>query len=79
VRGSDATIECRSGDFIAFPTGARGAHQLLNESDSDAVVLLLGLAERNEVCFYPDSNKVLIDPEGLILRASPALDYYDGE
>ena len=39
----------RPGDFMAFPVGDRGAHQLLNESDADALVLLLGLDEDDEV------------------------------
>ncbi len=79
IRARDGTIECRKGDFIAFPTGPSGTHQLLNESDADATVLLLGVEGPDEVCFYPDSNKVLIDPGRLILRAAPILDYYDGE
>ncbi|MBV9149119.1 MAG: cupin domain-containing protein [Candidatus Eremiobacteraeota bacterium] len=79
IRALDGAIQCRKGDFIAFPTGPSGTHQLLNESDADATVLLLGTEGPDEVCFYPDSNKVLIDPGRLILRASPALDYYDGE
>ena len=79
IRALDTTIECRKGDFIAFPTGPSGTHQLLNASDANATVLLLGTEGPDEVCFYPDSNKVLIDPGRLILRAAPALDYYDGE
>ena len=79
VRALDGTIECRKGDFIAFPTGPSGTHQLVNESDADATVLLLGTEGSDEVCYYPDSNKVLIDPGRLILRAAPVLDYYDSE
>ncbi|MBV8726806.1 MAG: cupin domain-containing protein, partial [Candidatus Eremiobacteraeota bacterium] len=79
IRTLGVTFECRRGDFIAFPTGPSGTHQLLNDSNEDATVLLLGLEVRDEVCFYPDSNKVLIDPDRLILRAAPVLDYYDGE
>lgn len=83
VRTLRGTIECRPGDFIAFPTGERGTHQLRNDSDRPALVLLVGMSSPDEVCFYPDSDKVLVDlaepRSSLMLRASPALDYYDGE
>jgi uncharacterized cupin superfamily protein len=82
VRTLRGTIECRPGDFIAFPTGERGTHQLRNDSGSPALVLLVGMSVADEVCLYPDSEKVLVDlpgRESLMLRSSPVLDYYDGE
>jgi len=80
VRTPSGTLKCRRGDFIAFPTGDRGAHQLINQSASDATVLLLGMAHPNEIAFYPDSNKVLLaSRQSVILRAEPVLEYYDGE
>ena len=80
IRTPRGDVQCRRGDFIAFPVGPRGAHQLLNESNAPCTVFLLGASDPNEVCFYPDSKKVMIDGlDGLILRAEPALDYYDGE
>lgn len=85
IRTHKGTFECRPGDFIAFPTGESGAHQLLNESKESALVLLVGMEDSAaglEACFYPDSEKVgLFTAErslGLI-RSSPKLDYYDGE
>ncbi len=85
IRTPKGTFECRPGDFIAFPTGETGAHQLLNENKEPALVLLVGMEEPAvdlEACFYPDSEKVgLFTAErslGLI-RSSPKLDYYDGE
>lgn len=81
VRTLRGTIECRPGDFIAFPTGERGTHQLRNDSDEPCLVLLVGANEAFETCFYPDSDKVgLYVPErGRMLRASPSLEYFDGE
>jgi uncharacterized cupin superfamily protein len=81
----DATLECRPGDFIAFPTGERGAHQLRNDSSEPCLVFMCGIEKEVlglEACFYPDSDKVgLYTPAGRlgIVRASPDLDYYDGE
>lgn len=87
VRMLDETVTCRKGDFIALPVGETGTHQLLNESDAPATVLLLARNELPEVCYYPDSDKVLVDTEiplmkqrnSIMVRASPELDYFDGE
>jgi uncharacterized cupin superfamily protein/glyoxylase-like metal-dependent hydrolase (beta-lactamase superfamily II) len=85
IRTLEGAIDCRPGDFIAFPTGIEGAHQVLNDGDGDALVLLVGVEEAElglEACFYPDSDKVGMwtPAERLrIVRASPDLNYYDGE
>jgi uncharacterized cupin superfamily protein len=87
IRTLAGTLRCRKGDFIAFPVGQSGTHQLLNESDAPATVLLLGRTEAFEACYYPDSDKLLVDMErplkgdrrSILLRATPELDYFDGE
>jgi len=87
VRTLSGTIRCRKGDFIALPVGQTGTHQLLNESDAPATVLLLGRTEPFEVCYYPDSDKLLVDsPEPLIagrssviVKGTPDLDYFHDE
>lgn len=87
IRTLSGTIRCRKGDFIAFPVGEAGTHQLLNESDAPATVLLLGREDKVESCYYPDSDKLLVEMakpyakgrESLIVRGSPELDYFDGE
>jgi uncharacterized cupin superfamily protein len=86
VRMLTGTIRCRAGDFVAFPTGESGTHQLLNESNAPATVILLARNEDVEICYYPDSDKLLVDaPEPLtrqnrlLVKGSPELDYYDGE
>ncbi len=80
VRTPRGTFECRRGDVVAFPPGDEGTHQLLNASDEPCKVFLLGMDEPQEVAYYPDSDKVLVRGRNrLIVRASPRLDYYDGE
>lgn len=85
IRMLGGTLRCRPGDFIAFPTGERGAHQLRNDSEQPALVLLVGIEDAAmdmEACFYPDSDKVGLWTafERLrMVRASPDLEYYDGE
>jgi uncharacterized cupin superfamily protein len=82
IRTLRGTLRCRSGDFIAFPTGERGTHELRNDSSAACTVLLVGLNDPREICFYPDSDKVLVDVRGsrrLMVRSSPPLGYFDGE
>jgi len=80
IRTPRGEFACRRGDFIAFPTGDRGAHQLINNSAADCTVFMLGMDDPNEVVYYPDSKKVLLESrDRLIVRSEPALDYYDGE
>lgn len=68
----------RSGDLVAFPTREFGAHKLVNRSDAPATVIMISNT-KSEVCFYPDSKKLLVDAADIIVRSEPTLDYYDGE
>jgi uncharacterized cupin superfamily protein len=81
IRTEHETLPCRKGDFIAFPTGRRHAHQVLNASAADATILLLGEAQANAFVYYPESDKLLAStPEvRYMVRNSPQLDYYEGE
>ncbi|HEY6326349.1 MAG TPA: cupin domain-containing protein [Candidatus Cybelea sp.] len=87
VRTLAGTIRCRKGDFIALPIGESGTHQLMNESDAPATVILLARNEDVEACYYPDSDKLLVDTDvplkddlrSLMVAASPQLDYFHGE
>lgn len=86
VRMPTGTIRCRKGDFIALPVGDTGTHQLLNESGVPATVMLLARNEAFEACYYPDSDKLLVDSPAplsgrtsLMVAAHPELDYFHGE
>jgi uncharacterized cupin superfamily protein len=81
IRTTKETLQCRRGDFIAFPTGPDHAHQVINESAAEATLLLLGEASDPAICYYPTSDKVLVAAWGerWMMRRSPQLDYYDGE
>ncbi|HTA40678.1 MAG TPA: cupin domain-containing protein [Candidatus Acidoferrales bacterium] len=78
VRTLRGDLRLRPGDFMAFPVGDRGTHQLANESDVDALVLLLGEDHEDETVYYPDSRKVLAGRRRWIMREDH-LDYFDGE
>ncbi|MGR4066207.1 MAG: cupin domain-containing protein [Vulcanimicrobiaceae bacterium] len=69
----------RRGDFVAFPVGPGGAHKLVNDSNADALLLMISNVSRDDVCYYPDSQKLLIEQRDLIVRDGPALDYFEGE
>jgi uncharacterized cupin superfamily protein len=85
LRMLKGSLQCRPGDFIAFPAGERGTHQLRNDSSKPCLVLLAGIEEHAldmEACFYPDSDKVglwTVAGRLRMVRSSPDLDYYDGE
>lgn len=80
IRTLRGEYTCRAGDVIAFPEGDIGAHQVMNKSDKPCRVFMLGREDPMGVAYYPDSKKVLIGSrKRLILRAEPALDYFDGE
>lgn len=87
VRTGSEVIDCREGDFIAFPVGERGMHQLINQGDAPAMVLLLARTEAVEANYYPDSDKLLVDTDrplvrgerSILVRAAPVLDYFEGE
>jgi uncharacterized cupin superfamily protein len=79
LRTPAGTFALRPGDVVAFGTDARGAHRLWNEAAEDAVVLMVANADPADVCFYPDSEKLMVEPTGTIVRDRPVLDYFDGE
>ena len=71
--------QLRRGDLIAFPTREFGAHKLINCSDAPATVILIANTNPYDVCFYPDSKKLLVEATDTLVRSEPILDYYDGE
>jgi uncharacterized cupin superfamily protein len=77
LRTPRGSFALRKGDFIAFPVGPDGAHDLINETSEACTLLMLSNTDLDDVCYYPDSNKLAIGE--LTLRDRPTLDYYDGE
>jgi uncharacterized cupin superfamily protein/glyoxylase-like metal-dependent hydrolase (beta-lactamase superfamily II) len=79
IESPHGSVLLRRGDFVAFPTREFGAHKLVNHSDAPATVILIANANPNDVCFYPDSKKLLVEVTDTLVRSEPILDYYDGE
>jgi uncharacterized cupin superfamily protein len=76
---------------VALPTGAEGAHQLVNSSEAVLRYLCFSTMVEPDVTVYPDSGKVGIlggaAPGGpkedrtfsKLLRDDTEVGYYDGE
>lgn len=70
------------GDAVVFPRGPDGAHQLRNDSDGAARVLMASTLVAPEVVDYPDSGKAGFaggTSERAIFRRADAVDYWEGE
>ena len=59
LRTGDGERELEEGEVVAFPSGRRGAHQVLNRSDAPARVLIASTMIYPEVAEHPDSGKVV--------------------
>ena len=68
-----------SGDLIFFEIGETGAHQLYNHTTETCVYLDIRTSIGYDVCEYPDSNKLLIDPSFEIFNKDTKLKYFEGE
>ncbi|HEY4441254.1 MAG TPA: cupin domain-containing protein [Candidatus Elarobacter sp.] len=79
LRTPRGTQTLRPGDLIAFPTGPNGAHRLENHADEDAIVLAIANTDPGDACFYPDSQKFVVEATGTLVRDHPILDYFEGE
>ncbi len=88
LRTPEGERELEPGDFVHFPRGAAGAHQVFNRSDEVARYVVGSASGPLEVCEYPDSGKVaafsrLESQRGerlvSIHRIDDAVDYMDGE
>jgi uncharacterized cupin superfamily protein len=79
LRTPQGTFALREGDLVAFPTSPTGAHRLWNDGQDDVLVLMIANFSPLDVCFYPDSDKVLVEGTDMLVRTGPQLDYFDGE
>jgi uncharacterized cupin superfamily protein len=88
LRTPEGWRQLEEGEVVAFRTGERGAHQLVNHTGDDVRVLMISEMRSPDITAYPDSGKVGIREhapgsgrEGLRLnfRIDDHLDYWDGE
>jgi uncharacterized cupin superfamily protein len=72
----------RAGDYVCFPAGWKVGHSFLNSGAGPCSYLMIGERNPNEVCVYPDSNKLAVDAlrgEDNIFDMAGRRAYWDGE
>ena len=73
----------KEGDVVCFPRGKKGAHQLINRTDSPIRVLMLSSMIPGEIIEYLDTGKVLakdVEDEDIVFaRPGPTVEYWEGE
>ncbi len=79
LRLGDERYPIRAGDYVGFPAGRRAGHCLVNEGDAPFRFIIIGDHQPNEVCVYPDSNKVMARALDRAIFRNEQLDYLDGE
>ena len=77
VRRNEDTFEVAAGDSFIQPPGT--AHQIRNPSEAeDLIYYVIADNPVSDPVYYPDSDKWLIRPPGVLGRMTEAT-YYDGE
>lgn len=66
------------GDLAFMEKSEPGAHQLYNHSDAPVRYLGVSSKNRDDICFYPDSNKINACKDR-IFKIEDNVDYFDGE
>ena len=78
----DEPHELKAGDYVCFPAGQKIGHSFMNSGAGPCSYLMIGERNPNEVCVYPDSNKMAIGAlrtRDSIFDMSGVRRYWDGE
>lgn len=79
VRIGQARYIMGAGDYVRFPAGEPVEHAIFNHTSEVCRYIIVGPRDPDEVCVYPDSNKVLVRSQGLLFNRADARDYWDAE
>ena len=81
LRLGDGRHPMQAGDYVCFPAGQKAGHCLINESDAVCRYVLVGERNPNEICVYPDTNKIMVRALGrpAIFDANATRSYWAGE
>ncbi len=61
IRTTDGKKPIKAGDAIGFPTGKKGAHVIMNESEKEKLVYIdFGTTISPEIVHLPDFNKIMV-------------------
>jgi len=78
----DERYEMKAGDYVCFPAGQKVGHSFMNSGAGPCSYLMIGERNPNDVCVYPDSNKMAVNAlraKGAIFDMSGVREYWDGE
>lgn len=77
VRMHDGDRELAEGDVVPFPRGPEGGHQIRNDGDSPARVLIVAANADPDVAEYPETGKVatIAGGEQRFHRVADAVDH----
>ena len=83
VRDPEGTHALAPWDVVFFPRGPAGAHQIRNDVDEPALVLMWSAVVHPAATVYPDSDKIAVwtgnPDDNLIAPRSAGVDYFRGE
>jgi uncharacterized cupin superfamily protein len=83
VRTPAGTEQLEPLDLVFFPKGPDGAHQIRNDGDATALVLMWSTVVLPTASVYPDSGKVGVwtgnKDDDVMVRRDSAVEYFDGE
>jgi uncharacterized cupin superfamily protein len=83
LRDPEGSHQLERWDLVMFPTGPEGAHQIRNETEETARVMMYSTIRHPAATVYPDSDKIAIwtgnKDDNLITARSSGVDYYHGE
>ena len=83
IRTPEGSEELEPFDVAFFPRGPEGAHQVRNDSDRTARVLMWSEVVVPSATVYPDSDKIGVwtgnRDDNVIVERSSRVDYYHGE
>jgi uncharacterized cupin superfamily protein len=83
VRTPEGTEQLEPFEIAFFPKGPAGAHQIRNDTDSTARILMWSTVVHPTATAYPDSDKVGIwtgdKAEDVMVLRSSNVDYFHGE
>jgi uncharacterized cupin superfamily protein len=78
----DERYEMKAGDYVCFPAGQKVGHSFMNSGSGPCSYLMIGERNVNDVCVYPDSNKMEVNAlraEESMFDMSGVRKYWDGE
>jgi uncharacterized cupin superfamily protein len=77
VRMHDGDHQFAEGDVVPFPRGPEGGHQIRNDADSVARVLIVAAHANPDLAEYPETGKVaaIVDGEHRFHRVADAVEH----